>query len=123
MRQLVFYGLVFLLGLVTVVGVGVTTFLLGERLLSQEVSNTGIPELGPDQENSIGFELVVSTMGTNPCSAHSLTTMPELIPPDLELILVGDYPDKIEPNLVSFSGYPVIDRCANRATDTVTKTC
>ena len=41
MREVILYGIIVLLGLVTVNGIGVTTFLLGEQILhSQEVGST-----------------------------------------------------------------------------------
>ena len=118
MKQASLYGIIILVGVVAVFGTGIATFVLGERLRSQKAVPTSIPELESVSSDIKEFQLVVKETEMN------LECLPEQVTegdqghPAFKVILVNELPDLNAPDLVSFSGCPLADRCSNRAAET-----
>jgi hypothetical protein len=117
-KQASLYGFIILVGVVAVFGTGIATFVLGERLSSQKAVPTGIPELESVSGDIKEFQLVVKETEVNfECLPEQITERDQG-PPDFRVILVNELPDPHTPDLVSFSGCPLADRCSNRAAET-----
>jgi len=117
-KQVSLYGIIILVGVVAVFGTGIATFVLGERLRSQKAVPTSIPELESVSGDIKEFQLVVKETEVNfECLPEQITDRDQ-DPPDFKVILVNELPDLNAPDLVSFSGCPLTDRCPDRAVET-----
>ena len=118
MKQVSLYGIIILVGVVAVFGTGIATFVLGERLRSQKAVPTSIPELESVSGDIKEFQLVVKETEVNFECLPEQTTERDQGPPDFRVILVNELPDLNAPDLVSFSGCPLTERCSNRSAET-----
>jgi len=118
-KQVSLYGIIILVGVVAVFGTGIATFVLGERLRNQKAVPTSIPELESVSSDIKEFQLVVKeTEVTFECRPEQITERGDQGPPDFKVILVNELPDLNAPDLVSFSGCPLTEKCSNRAAET-----
>jgi hypothetical protein len=117
-KQVSLYGILILIGVAALFGAGVATFGLGDTLASQTAAPAGLPDLEPIGGEMKAFQLVVKEPEVKFVCRPELMNEGEQPLPDFELILVNDLPDQHAPELVSFSGCPLTDRCVNRAAET-----
>ncbi len=118
MKQVSLYGIIILVGVVAVFGTGIATFVLGERLRNQKAVPTSIPEVESVSSELKEFQLMVKETEVNfECRPEQITERDQG-PPDFKVILVNELPDLNAPDLVSFSGCPLTERCSNRAAET-----
>jgi hypothetical protein len=120
MKQVSLYGIVVLVGAVALAlfGTGIATFPWGEGLRHQKVMAVSIPELESVTGEVKEFQLVVKEAEVNLECRPELMSEREQPLPDFKVILVNELSNPHAPELVSFSGCPLTDRCANRAAET-----
>ena len=121
MKKTALYGIVILVGAIALAlfGTGIATFARGEDLLRrQKDMAVSIRELGSVSGETKAFQLVVKEPEVTFVCRPELMNKGEQPLPEFELILVNDLPDRPAPELVSFSGCPLTDRCANRTAET-----
>lgn len=115
MKQSMLYTVILLFGLTIVVGLGISAFLLGERLLSQKVAPIQSPEVELTGPKAPELKLIVEKTRVQQfdCSAE-LHVQPNQSTPILKVIAVNEPPDP-ELHLVSLSGCPLTDSCGRQA--------
>ena len=121
MKQTGLFGIIILVGAVAValLGTGIATFAWDGGLRHQNVRVVSIPELESVSGEMKEFQLVVKEPTVKlECRRPELMSEREQSLPDFEIILVTELPDPHAPALVSFSGCPLADTCANRAAET-----
>ncbi len=120
MKQASLYGIVILVGAAAVAlfGTGIATFMLGETLHSQESVSASIPELESINGDIKEFQLVAKEPEMNLECRPDQMSEPEQVLPNFEVILVNELPDPHAPQLVSFSGCPLANRCSDRTAET-----
>jgi hypothetical protein len=119
-KQASLYGIVILVGAAAVAlfGTGIATFVWGEGLRSQKAVSVGIPELESINGDIKEFQLVAKEPEVNlECRPDQMSEREQSLP-DFEVILVNELPDPHAPQLVSFSGCPLANRCSYRAAET-----
>jgi hypothetical protein len=122
MKQLMLYVIIFLFGLAVTVGLGVSAFLLGERLLSRKVTPIQSPNLELTGSEPLKYKLVVEKSGGQQfdCSTE-LPPRLDQSAPILTVVAVTELPDP-ELHLVSLSGCPLTDKCPRQAETVVKQT-
>ena len=115
MKQPMLYTIILLFGLVIVVGLGISAFLLGERLLSRKVAPIQSLDLELTGPGAPEFKLIVEkSRGQKFDCATELHPQPDQSTPILKVIAVNKPPDP-ELHLVSLSGCPLTDSCGRQA--------
>jgi len=122
MKQPMLYVIVLLFGLMIVVGLGISAFLLGERLLSRKAAPIQSPDVELAGSEPLQYKLVVEKTGGQQfdCSTE-VHPQPDQSTPILKVIAVNEPPDP-ELHLVSISGCPLTDSCARQAETGVKQT-
>ena len=122
MRLLILYGTIILFGLMAAIGVGLVTFLLGERLSSHRAAPISISGSEPVGTEAKEFQLVVKETEVNfECPAGPIFEQ-QRVSPHLEVVLVNEPPDLRVTELVSMSGCPLSDSYPHHSTTCLKQT-